>query len=238
MNYADRARQRAEARERMSLAAPRGFIGQRETQRSKIHHYLLGDKGVSFAAPFDGSGLPSHNVVLSDIIEGYDFPTAAFNVGYRHSSTFPKTLDPSQLNNVTYDGDSITVTLPNSEQGIANAVGFYWGLRATFSQHAKIYSAVPAELTITRHFTSNATSSAFSVKSKFGKTRKITSTNSGEWETTESKHIRAGQMLYLNDLTHAAVKIPQPGEVDNKTGFPKQPQFLITDRVTIEFMRK
>ncbi len=240
MNYADRARQRQQKMDRATnISAAGARFNQPPHMRKKhtLHNYLLLDRGVSFGVPFDGVGLPSHNAIMMGVTEDGESPIAVFNLGYKQTSTFPKTLNPSQINQVTAGGDEIVITMPQTEQGIANAVGFYYGLDASISQHGKMFSTVPLKVVITKHFSKNATSDAFSVNSKYGRTRVLTANMNTENETSVVHYVSKNQMLNLRELTHALVKIPQPGEVDSRTGFLKQPQYMITDRVTIKLHR-
>ena len=204
--------------------------------KKKIPHFLLGNKGVSCGAPFDGVGLPSHNVTLCTIGDMGEMPVAVFNLGYKQENTFPKTLDVSQLNNIMVGGNEITITMPKDEQGIANATGFYYGLNSSFTQYGKMFSAVPLRILVTYHVTSNTTSRAFSTSSRFGKTTLLKETMSDESEFTKEFKIGANSKINLGPVTQAFVKIPEVAELEPETGLPAEPQYMITDRVTIKLI--
>ena len=236
VNFARKARDDANRRENtLSASSPMNY--QRNwVHRNKIHHFLLGDKGVSFGAPFDNAGLPSHNVVVCSVNDSGEVPVAVFNLGYKQENTFPKTLDVSQLNNITVSANEITITMPKDEEGIANATGFYYGLKSAFTQHGKLFSSVPLRVIVTHHVTSNTTSRAFSTSSRFGKTTLLKETMSDESEFSKEFRVGANGKINLGPVTQAFVNIPEVGELDRETGLAAQPQYMIPDRVTIKLI--
>lgn len=236
VNFAKKARADAQLRE--TLSSSKVNFRQNFISTNKIHHYLLGGKGVSFGAPFDGIGLASHNVIITTVNDSGEVPIAVFNLGYKQENTFPKTLDVSLLNNITELGDEIVITLPKDEQGIANATGFYYGLNSSFTQHGKIFSSVPLKVLVTYHITSNSTSGAFKTSSKFGRTTLLKETMSNESEFVKEYNVGANALVNLGPVTQAFVQIPEVAELDPETGLATQPQYLITDRVTIKLIRK
>ena len=86
VNFADKARQDAQRRE-VIAASSRAKFRQNWIHKNKVHHFLLGTKGVSFGAPFDGVGLPSHNVTICTINDMGEMPVAVFNLGYKQENT-------------------------------------------------------------------------------------------------------------------------------------------------------
>lgn len=238
VNFAERAKDRARINERnATLNSSRVNFRQNYIRTNKIHHFLLGSKGVSFGAPFDGVGLPSHNVIMCMVNDAGELPMAVVNVGYKQNNTFPKTLDVSQLNNIQIRGDEIVITMPKDEEGVANATGMYYGLDSAFTQHGKIFSAVPLRVLVSYHISSNTTSNAFSVKSKYGRTKLIKESMTNESEFTKEFRVGANGVVNLGELTQALVKIPDVAELDPETGLAMHPQYLITDRVTIKLIR-
>ena len=235
VNFADKARQDAQRRE-VIAASSRAKYRQNWIHKNRVHHFLLGTKGVSFGAPFDGVGLPSHNVTVCTINDMGEMPVAVFNLGYKQENTFPKTLDVSHLNNIMVSANEITIKMPSDEQGIANATGFYYGLNSSFTQHGKLFSAVPLRILVTYHVTSNTTSKAFSTSSRFGKTTLLKETMSDESEFMKEFKVGANGKINLGPVTQAFVKIPEVGELDPETGIPAEPQYMITDRVTIKLI--
>ena len=235
VNFADKARRESQGRDTFS-ASSRAKYRQNWIHKNKVHHFLLGRKGVSFGAPFDGSGLPSHNVTVCTINDLGEMPVAVFNLGYKQQNTFPKTLDVSHLNNIVVDGNEIIIKMPSDEHGIANATGFYYGLNSAFTQHGKLFSAVPLRILVTYHVTSNTTSKAFSTSSRFGKTTLLKETMSDESEFIKEFKVGANGKVNLGPVTQAFVKIPEVGELDPETGLPAEPQYMITDRVTIKLI--
>ena len=240
VNFAERAKEQVAINDAANTLSARSRSNHRQNfiAQHDIHHYLLGGQGVSFGAPFDGVGLPSHNVTMMTITDAGELPMAVLNVGYKQENTFPKTLDVSALNNIMVEGDEIVITLPRNEEGIANATGFYYGLNSSFSQYGKIFSAVPLTARVTWHINSNATSNAFSTRSKFGKTTLLKSTMANESEFSKDFQVGVNGKKNLGLLTQALVKIPEVAEMDPITGLSVQPQYLITDRVTIKLIRK
>jgi hypothetical protein len=236
VNFADKARRESQARENASFSSSRVNHRQNWISKNKIHHFLLGTKGVSFGAPFDGIGLPSHNVTMCAVSDYGELPVAVFNLGYKQENTFPKTLDVSQLNNIMVSGNEITITLPKNEEGIANATGFYYGLDSAFTQHGKIFSSTPMRILVTYHVTSNTTSDAFATTSRFGKTTLLRETMSDESEFMKEFKVGANGKVNLGPITQAFVKIPEVGEIDPVTGRAAEPQYMITDRVTIKLI--
>lgn len=236
VNFAHKARDDAKRRDSAISASSRTKYRQNWIHKNKVHHFLLGNKGVSFGAPFDGIGLPSHNVTLCTIGDMGEMPVAVFNLGYKQENTFPKTLDVSQLNNIMVGGNEITITMPKDEQGIANATGFYYGLNSGFTQYGKLFSSVPMKVMITYHVTSNTTSKAFSTSSRFGKTTLLKETMSDESEFMKEFKVGANGKINLGPVTQAFVKIPEVGQLDPQTGLPVEPQYMITDRVTIKLI--
>ena len=80
VNFAERAKDRARINERnATLNSSRVNFRQNYIRTNKIHHFLLGSKGVSFGAPFDGVGLPSHNVIMCMVNDAGELP-----VSYTH----------------------------------------------------------------------------------------------------------------------------------------------------------
>ena len=235
VNFADKARQDAQRREAIA-ASSRSNYRQNWIHKNKVHHFLLGTKGVSFGAPFDGVGLPSHNVTVCTVNEMGEIPVAVFNLGYKQENTFPKTLDVSHLNNIMVSANEITIKMPSNEQGIANATGFYYGLNSSFTQHGKLFSSVPLRILVTYHVTSNTTSKAFSTSSRFGKTTLLKETMSDESEFMKEFKVGANGKINLGPVTQAFVKIPEVGQLDPETGIPAEPQYMITDRVTIKLI--
>jgi len=239
VDFADRARRRLQGIEdNATLNSSRVNFRQDFIRQNNIHHFLLGGRGVSFGSPFDGIGLPSHNITMMTVNDSGEVPLAVLNIGYKQNNTFPKMLDVSLLNNIQISGDEIVITMPKDEEGIANATGMYYGLDSAFSQHAKIFSSVPLRLLVDYHISSNTTSSAFNVKSKFGRTRLLKESMTNESEFVKEFNIGANGVVNLGELTQALVKIPDVAELDPQTGQAKQPQYLITDRVTIKLIRK
>lgn len=236
VNFAHKARDDANRRDSALSSSSRMKYRQNWIHKNKIHHFLLGNKGVSFGAPFDGVGLPSHNVTLCTVGDLGEMPVAVFNLGYKQENTFPKTLDVSQLNNIMVGGNEITITMPKDEQGIANATGFYYGLNSGFTQYGKMFSSVPLRILVTYHVTSNTTSNAFSTSSRFGKTTLLKETMSDESEFTKEFKVGANSKVNLGPVTQAFVKIPEVAELDPETGLTSQPQYMITDRVTIKLI--
>ncbi len=236
VNFAHKARDDANRRDSALSSSSRMKYRQNWIHKNKIHHFLLGNKGVSFGAPFDGVGLPSHNVTLCTVGDLGEMPVAVFNLGYKQENTFPKTLDVSQLNNIMVGGNEITITMPKDEQGIANATGFYYGLNSGFTQYGKMFSSVPLRILVTYHVTSNTTSKAFSTSSRFGKTTLLKETMSDESEFTKEFKVGANSKVNLGPVTQAFVKIPEVAELDPETGLTSQPQYMITDRVTIKLI--
>jgi len=236
VNFARKARDDATRREKTLSSSSRMNFQRNWVHQNKIHHFLLGSKGVSFGAPFDNIGLPSHNVTVCTINDSGEVPIAVFNIGYKQENTFPKTLDVSQLNNITVSANEITITMPKDEEGIANATGFYYGLNSAFTQHGKIFSSVPLKILVTYHVTSNTTSRAFSTRSRFGKTTLLKETMSNESEFVREFRVGANGKTNLGPITQALVNIPEVGELDPQTGLAAQPQYMITDRVTIKLI--
>jgi len=175
---------------------------------------------------------------MTTITDSGEVPMAVFNLGYKQDNTFPKTLDVSLLNNIVVNGDEIVITLPKDEQGIANATGFYYGLDSAFTQHGKIFSAVPLTVLVSYHVNSNTTSTAFATKSRFGKTTLLKETMADESEFVKKYNVGANSLINLGPVTQAFVKIPEVAELDPETGLAAQSQYLITDRVTIKLIRK
>jgi len=235
VNFARKAKDDAHRRD-ATLRSSRSNYRQTWVRKHDIHPFLLGNKGVSFGAPFDRIGLPSHNVTLCTIADSGEVPIAVFNLGYKQENTFPKTLDVSHLNNIMVNGNEIVITMPKDEQGIANATGFYYGLNSAFTQHGKLFSAVPLRIIVTYHVTSNTTSSAFSASSRFGRTTLLKETMSDESEFMKEFKVGAKGKINLGPVTQAFVKIPDVGELDPETGLAVEPQYLITDRVTIKLI--
>ena len=239
VNFANRADERARRiQENATLNSSRVNFRQNYIRTNKIHHFLLGSKGVSFGAPFDGVGLPSHNVIMCMVNDAGELPMAVVNIGYKQNNTFPKTLDVSQLNNIQIRGDEIIITMPKDEEGIANATGMYYGLDSAFTQHGKIFSAVPLRVLVSYHVSSNSTSNAFKVKSKYGRTKLIKESMTNESEFVKEFNIGANGVVNLGELTQALVKTPDVAELDPQTGLAMHPQYLITDRVSIKLIRK
>jgi hypothetical protein len=239
VDFADRARRRLQGIEdNATLNSSRVNFRQNFIRQNNIHHFLLGGRGVSFGTPFDGVGLPSHNVTIMTINDNGEVPMAVINIGYKQNNTFPKMLDVSLLNNIQVIDNEVIITMPKNEEGMANATGMYYGLNSAFSQHGKIFSAVPLRLLVSYHISSNSTSSAFKVKSKYGKTRLLKESMTNESEFVKEFNIGANGIVDLGELTQALVKIPDVAEVDPQTGLAMHPQYLITDRVTIKLIRK
>jgi len=240
VNFAEKAKADAQRRAMKEglRSNSRTNFRQNWIRKQKVHHYLLGTQGVSYGAPFDGKGLPSHNVTIMTVNDAGRVPVAVFNVGYKQNNTFPKTLDVSLLNNIMVNGNEIVINLPRDEQGIANATGFYYGLNSSFTQHGKIFSAVPLRVQITYHINSNTTSSSFATQSRFGKTTLLKETMTDESEFVKEFNVGANSLVNLGPVTQAFVKIPEVAELDPETGLTAQPQYLITDRVTIKLIRK
>lgn len=235
VNFAHKARKAASDRE-ATLSSSRSNYRQTWIRKHDIHPFLLGNKGVSFGAPFDRIGLPSHNVTLCTVADSGEVPIAVFNLGYKQENTFPKTLDVSHLNNIMVSGNEIQITMPKDEQGIANATGFYYGLNSAFTQHGKIFSAIPLRILVTYHTNSNTTSNAFSTSSRFGKTTLLKETMHNESEFMKEFKVGANGKVNLGPVTQAFVNIPEVGELDPETGLAVEPQYLITDRVTIKLI--
>ena len=239
VDFAKRAKDRARNNERnATLNSSRVNFRQNYIRQNNIHHFLLGGRGVSFGTPFDGVGLASHNVTIMTIGESGELPLAVVNIGYKQSNTFPKTLDVSLINNIQVIDNEIVITMPKDEEGISNATGMYYGLDSAFSQHGKIFSSVPLKVLVSYHISSNTTSSAFSIKSKYGKTKLIKESMTNESEFVKEFNIGANGVVNLGELTQALVKIPDVAELDQETGLAMHPQYLITDRVTIKLIRK
>ena len=237
VNFAEKAKADTQRREGLRANSRTNFR-QNWIRTNDIHHFLLGGKGVSFGAPFDGVGLPSHNVTITTVTDSGEVPIVVFNLGFKQDNTFPKTLDVSLLNNIVVNGDEIVITLPKDEQGIANATGFYYGLNSAFTQYGKIFSAVPLKVLVSYHINSNTTSTAFATKSRFGRTTLLKETMADESEFVKQYNVGTNSLVNLGPVTQALVKIPEVAELDPETGLAAQSQYLITDRVTIKLVRK
>ena len=59
-----------------------------------------------------------------------------------------------------------------------------------------------------------------------------------ESEFVKEFNVGANSLVNLGPVTQAFVKIPEVAELDPETGLTAQPQYLITDRVTIKLIRK
>ena len=239
MNFAKRARARQAYRQYRA-----GALGSSTNQKNsrktvnKLHPYLRGDDGAHFESPFDGTGLPSINAKINMVTMGQVLPMAVFNLGYAYKSTFPHTINPQQMNTVTVNGNVIDITMKSTPDDFAHASTMMDGLEIGYSQHGKIFSAVPLKLTITRHFVGNSTSNAFPITSKFGRVTLVSTEGNNDGTAVQTLHVPAGKVVNLGAITQAFVSIPEIGAVNKLTGRVLTPQHLITDRVSILLERK